>query len=370
MTTSARRTLLLANLWAFLCLCPTRVVGGYTPNLAVTNGHSIPHLVVSGGALVRGPDAFSASGDLTSGQGYLAALLPFPIIITSIGLLSILLYQLLLCLRCCACFACLKNLPTEEQAANDPLTLVTRRRRLLLAYALAALFTLLALHALWLANKDLDDGIGLLGSSITSLNDIFRSMQGAGTSMQAAFDATAEVAAQSPGCFSSASAAQSVAEAGSAAGAGISSLSAPVVPLLGAAAANVVEKGQLYKLFVVASVYGVGAALLLLLSAGVWAASKVAVWVVVFITLLVLVVSTLLSGVEMVVVMLLGDFCMGRSPALSASSALSACSALSALSPLLPPLAPALLSPPHNLPPSFLLPTHPSPPPLPTHTCI
>lgn len=239
-----------AFLCACLCLYVTQVSCGYTPNQAVQNGHAIPHLVVSDGALIRGPDSFSLDGEVLSGQGYLAALLPFPIIVTSLGLLCIVLYHVVLCFRCCACCRCLKHKPTEEEAATDGPAVATRRRRVLAAYALAVGFTLLALHTLWLANKDMDDGIALLGSGISSLNDIFISMQASGGEIEAAFEATARAAADSPDCFSSAERAQSVSEAGSIAGGGIASLSRPVVPLLSAAAANVVQNVRRFVWFI------------------------------------------------------------------------------------------------------------------------
>lgn len=295
-------------LLVLLLAVPPRVIVSYVPNEAVTDAHHIPHLVVVNNGLARGPDNFRVSGgDL---QGCLMALLPFPAIITALGIFSLLVFQLLLCLRCFRCCKCLKMKPTEEFAVTHPLQVVTSSRRILSFFAFCILFTTMALHALWLAYKDLTTGIAMMGSAVESLKNIFKTMQSSGTSMGIDFATVATAVTTNPECFKSTTEAAAFAAAGSVAGGGINALSSPVIPLLSAFQANVVSSGQLYTLYVIAGLYAVGMSLVVGLGLGVILTSKWGVWIIIALTELVILVSTLVSCVEMLFVMLVGGFCM------------------------------------------------------------
>ena len=291
-------------------------MGYFTPNEAVVDSHSIPHLIYDDGRLSEGPNSFDLRAvngsvqNILAPSGYLTALVPFPTLITGLGLFSILLFQFCVCLRCCRCCSFLKQAPDQEMITLDPL-IVYRRKRMLKAFFCFFLFVvLLASHSLWLANKDLDDSIVSMGASVDSLLNIFTTLQQAGEKMETDFDLAYNKIDENRYCYTSPDYLLAQAVVGKAAASGITSLSSPLVPLLSQGSTQVVENGTKVKLYLVAALYALAMALMIALGSSMFFRCKRVLQFFMVFTGLLLLLLTVVSGVETVVAMILGDFCM------------------------------------------------------------
>jgi len=290
----------------------------YSPNEAVVDAHNIPHLIYSSGSLSSGPSEFStgknasSSLNLLSPTGYFAAIVPFPALVTMVGLFSLILLQFCVFLRCFKCCSWLKSEPSEAQITIDPLFLFRKKRLLKCLYVLFLFVVVLAAHSLWFSNKDLDDAIASMGASVDSLKTIFVRMRDAGNQMQSDFDDIIALVDSTKGasCYSDSSVQKTASIVGSGAAHGISALASPVIPLLAQGSASVVTNGQTVKLYLVGALYGLSMALVLGLAIPMQLRRKCILKGFMIFTGVLLFALTIISGIEMVVIMLLGDFCM------------------------------------------------------------
>ena len=291
-------------------------MGYFTPNEAVVDSHSIPHLIYDDGRLSEGPNSFDlrpvngSNSSVLSPSGYFAALVPFPTIITGLGLFSILLFQFCVCLRCFRCCSILKQAPDQEMITLDPLVVYRRKRMLKALYVFFLFVVVLACHSLWLANKDLDDSIVSMGASVDSLLNIFTTLQHAGEKMETDFDLVYAKIDENSGCYTDPDYLLAQAVLGKTAASGITSLSSPLVPLLSQGSSQVVDNGQTVKLYLVSALYALAMALMIALGSSMFCRCKRVLQFFMVFTGLLLLLLTVVSGIETVVVMILGDFCM------------------------------------------------------------
>lgn len=88
----------------------------YKPSPLVVAAHNIPHLSTH---LTPESNTFNVSteslGSITSSNGYLASLIPFPAILLALGVLAILIFLFSMCLRCCSTY--MKCAPEEVRVS-------------------------------------------------------------------------------------------------------------------------------------------------------------------------------------------------------------------------------------------------------------
>jgi len=147
----------------------------YSPNEAVKSAHKIPH-VYSNGQMNSNP-VFSAdtsqfsSGAIQGSTGYFPSLFTVPFILLALGLISIFFMDLCFLLRCCC--RCLKCGPTEDMINTDPLKVVKKRKFIWYWFLFWVAIVILADHALFFGNADLDKAIDSGASAMGKLAGMF-----------------------------------------------------------------------------------------------------------------------------------------------------------------------------------------------------
>lgn len=152
----------------------------YTPNEAVVAAHNIPHVYANGQMAtatsfnVSGLLEFSTSS-IQEGKGWLPGLFTVPFILLALGLISIVLMDLAFMFRCCC--RCLKCGPTEEMIQTDPLKVVKKRKFIWYWFLFWVFITLIADHALFFGNADMDKAIDSGASSLGRLAGLFKGIK-------------------------------------------------------------------------------------------------------------------------------------------------------------------------------------------------
>ena len=152
----------------------------YTPNEAVVAAHNIPHVYANGQMAtatsfnVSGLLEFSTSS-IQEGKGWLPGLFTVPFILLALGLISIVLMDLAFMFRCCC--RCLKCGPTEEMIQTDPLKVVKKRKFIWYWFIFWVFITLIADHALFFGNADMDKAIDSGASALGRLAGLFKGIK-------------------------------------------------------------------------------------------------------------------------------------------------------------------------------------------------
>jgi len=147
----------------------------YSPNEAVKSAHTIPH-VYSNGQMNSNPvfsadtSQFTASA-IQGSTGYFPSLFTVPFILLALGLISIFFMDLCFLLRCCC--RCLKCGPTEDMINTDPLKVVKKRKFIWYWFLFWVAIVILADHALFFGNADLDKAIDSGASAMGKLAGMF-----------------------------------------------------------------------------------------------------------------------------------------------------------------------------------------------------
>ncbi len=163
-------------------------INPYVPNYLVTMAHKIPHLTQQlSSSLEPFPiDGFSLAGSTS----YLTSIAIFPAIIIVAGVLSVIIFQLVLvsrfcCQKCCKCCDDRKKREHEDPnccfcwniSKNNPITI-----------AFFYIFLVLAICAnnlMFLGNNSMTTSIHDMGAALGSLANIFDNIAGLSSNLQA-----------------------------------------------------------------------------------------------------------------------------------------------------------------------------------------
>ena len=152
----------------------------YSPNDAVKAAHKIPHVYSNGQYAPEKYQNFpnntaeifnAGAGAITATTGWLPSLFTVPFILLALGLISIVFMDLAFLFRCCC--RCLKCGVTEDMVNNDPLKVVKKRKFIWYWFLFWVAIVVLADHALFFGNADLDKAIDSGAKALGTLADLF-----------------------------------------------------------------------------------------------------------------------------------------------------------------------------------------------------
>lgn len=158
----------------------------YTPTQFVKIGHSIPH--------VDPMTRQKTDGSFDTTYNYFLSVATTPIVLLVIGLVSCIIFALLLLTRCC--FRCMSCAPNEDDYLKRPYNgdrlawanKTVKTRRIVFGFFVTfLLFALAADHALHWGNAELDSGVAVAISALTTLSTFFSSLYTDTTSLSSGF---------------------------------------------------------------------------------------------------------------------------------------------------------------------------------------
>lgn len=285
----------------------------YTPSEAVKSANGIPH-VYQDGSMNSNPKfsmAVTPSAEtLTGNSGYFPSLFTVPVILLALGLIALLFMNICFVLRCCC--RCLKCGPTEDMIATDPLKVVKKRKFIWYWFLFWVFIVLLADHALFFGNADMDKAIDSGSSTFGLLKGLFVDIAGQTTSMSSYLaDYKDAVSYSGPSCQPVLTTAADAASSGATTMNGlVSGLPNQIGNLQGYLGSD----AKAYKNNIIWVLYAVIAVLVLLYPITAWFLhSKCIFYILMFVSQLVVLVYTFLCAILMFLVMFLGDFCMDPS---------------------------------------------------------
>ena len=149
----------------------------YSPNRFVRAGHNIPHLSKTLGSESNNFDTIN--DDWTS---YIYSVTVFPAIFVAAGILSLLIYQLVLCFRCCCCRNA--NLHPQPDQQSIFCWTVTKKNPLIFScFYIFAVFAMCANLCVLISNYYFSNMIDEGKSSMTTLETIFTDISDYGDSL-------------------------------------------------------------------------------------------------------------------------------------------------------------------------------------------
>ena len=299
----------------------------YKPVPQVVAAHNIPHLTQSLSSADNTFKFYDSSGSLNN--EYFMSTAGLPIIIIVLGVLSILIYQLTLCMRCCClcCCNCCK-IPTVANKPDEKGGIFWTKTfrhypKLMTCFHIALVAAFVADFCIYFGNGYLTKAFHEGGDAMESLAKVFSDVVSAGDGLVDAADALS-AALVSPSC--SAIYSQNNAELSDQVGSFRSS-SGKLTDVVGSFPDKILDarhtflsygpkKDQILFLYFAFILFFLLCFLVVPCCGSKWALNTL-----IFFTELVIITLVIISGVEMVLVILLGDFCM--SPADSVLSILN-----------------------------------------------
>lgn len=292
----------------------------YSPSRYVNAAHNIPRFDYET-FQVTGDNEFPTNTDdlVSTDTMYTRGLITLPVWLIVLGIVSVVLMQLLIMFRCC--FTCLKCAPNDEDVATEPEKVIKSRNRVFYGFWLFILIMLVADHALYLGNDELDKARDNLVSALTLLKNIFDDINTATLTLidenqilknQATAISGGSCGAIPPGSplDSAVTSMDTAATAMLAAFTAIRDMVKDVPDMLDSSIDTVNYYGSDTKNMGMFSLYGLFLAIVLVFVAGSCLASKWIMWLGLLIGELTCIVSTIVCGIVMVVVTVFGDFCM------------------------------------------------------------
>ena len=285
----------------------------YTPSQVVVAAHRIPHVYATSGKMYTG--GFNLTNLQfnptipTATTGWLPTVFPVPIALLVLGIVSILLMNVFWFFRCFSCCRFLKCAPTEETIETDPLKVVKSRKFIWYWFLFWLLVVVLADHALYFGNADVDKAIDQGAASFGTLGGIFQDVLDSviDISLQLVKFNTAILAANAQCQSSMSSATSALTSPISTVTDLVSSLPGKVKPLqnyLG-------QDAKDYKNRVAFVFYAVIMAVALAFPlAAYFLRSKCAFYLIMTFTWLIVVALTVICAIVMIFVMIFSDFCM------------------------------------------------------------
>lgn len=283
----------------------------YAPDNTVKVGHSIPHV---------GVDGKLYDSTFTYSEGYLQSLIPVPAVILGIGLLSILIYMSLMCFRCCC--ECIRYAPNRDDYLKDnaPITkfdwahkVVSRRRLTLFLFVTFLFFTFAVNHILFWGDATISQGVSDASDGLNSLGDTFAVYSDATGAFVASYarlgQAMSDVTCQE---YNSQAQAQVSSTLSSFEGYAtvLNDAISDIAPNIYSASDTFITYGTTKKSTVVYIFYAFIAFDCILLALAAIIRNKVFMQVLLSFSLLIVIALTVICCIEMVIVMLLSDFCM------------------------------------------------------------
>lgn len=297
-----------------------RVLGDYTkvykPSADVESAHNIPH--VYRGAQVSDPQI--GQPDFRT---YVETLITTPIVFLVLGILSVLIYQFILFTRCCC--KCSKWTPDQKDVDAKPYfgdrvkwaaKTVSRRRWYSAFFLFFVAFVFFSIHGLWLGYAKLKQGALSSISNIEDLKTIFTTTTSAASAIQldgqSAYD---EINNLQLSCFGNQ---QSVKDSLLAFASGIKTAGSALYGLTKGIPDDL-QIGQDYITMYMIDALRLAVAIyyavifffgLIYILGAFCLKSRCAMWVSIGFTEIIVIILTIICVIEMILVMLLGDFCM------------------------------------------------------------
>lgn len=172
----------------------------YEPSQAVRAAHAIPHYYTNGQLYTGNFNLTNLSTDPMATQGWLPTVFAWPIALLVLGLLAIIIMNVLWCFRCFSWCRCLKCAPSEETIEADPLKVVKSRKFVWYWFAFWIVVVLLADHAIFFGNADVDLAIDNGADSFGTLAGMFTNIGAATTDMKKQIDTYNAAAAYAGTC--------------------------------------------------------------------------------------------------------------------------------------------------------------------------
>lgn len=167
----------------------------YEPSQAVRAAHAIPHYYTNGQLYTGNFNLTNLSTDPMATQGWLPTVFAWPIALLVLGLLAIIIMNVLWCFRCFSWCRCLKCAPSEETIEADPLKVVKSRKFVWYWFAFWIVVVLLADHAIFFGNADVDLAIDNGADSFGTLAGMFTNIGSATSDMSTQVTAYSAAAA-------------------------------------------------------------------------------------------------------------------------------------------------------------------------------
>lgn len=290
----------------------------YHPNIAVRGAHHIPRLTTH---LTSGSNTF-----ILSNKTYYEDLIVFPVIILILGMLSVIIYMLLMLFRCCC--TCLRCVPMSSrindiESYNDEEYIVWSRQitksrvNLIIFSSILMIILVIANHIQFQGNAYLNTGTKQAADSLSTLANYFNSIATSSSDMSTQSNAISSyITSAEPSCLY-------IVESGvdynqytdsiSSAATSIHSIASKLPSKLSNYHDLVLYYGGYVKDLVVYILYAVVMIPILLHLIGLYFRSKIFNQIAIFISVLLVIAFTIICPIEMIILELLGDICINPS---------------------------------------------------------
>jgi hypothetical protein len=154
-------------------------MAGYTPNELVRAGYHIPHLTNQLGA---SPLTFESVTD--DPETYVMSILVFPILLVVVGVVSILIYQLVLMCKCCCKCCCKKEVIPQVDHGGMFISTITKNNPVTMSFFfIFIVFATIANFCVFKSNGYFSNSIEQSVNAMEDLASIFTDIKGVGTSL-------------------------------------------------------------------------------------------------------------------------------------------------------------------------------------------
>ena len=307
----------------------------YTPNKDVLAAHKIPRFNYVSKAFTADNNFVlstsfadvSLSANTSAMSSYLIGLVSLPVIIIIVGIVSIIIFQVLLIFRCCC--RCLVCGPREDDIATAPEKVIKSRNRVVWSFKIFVFVMVVVNCLLFVGNNGktgFQTGITNIIKAVGQLSDIVTTMLGATSDMKSNVDALnidvigvlqqTSCAQQTAGMLASASSAFSSL---SSALSSIVSMLSPLPDQMDSLVTSIKDYNKVYIKYETYALFAFFMLLAIIFYIGYTCASKRILILGMVLGEIWCILITLVAGFLMILVALYADFCMN--PATSISSA-------------------------------------------------
>ena len=282
----------------------------YSPSTFVKIGHQMPHV-----------DPYTqtqTSGEFDTTQDYFLSVATTPIVLLALGLFSCIIFVLLLVTRCC--FRCMSCAPNEDDYLKRPYNgdrlawanKTVKTRRIVLGFFVAFLLLALAAdHALHWGNAELDSGVSVAMTSLTTLSNFFSALYTDTQALSEGFgDMSEGVTALTTASCSYLSTLSATLESGETSTQTLADLLKPLPNYINKGNTYLTEYMIGYRTTVVYIFYAFIVVNLLLYSIVVYLRQTRMMKVLLFLTWWIVFLLTIICCIEMIFVIFLGDLCI------------------------------------------------------------